>query len=159
GNSRISHLEVPGPPPAQDTGAGIIIRSPDRALISAGVVVAIAIKWVLDGNTELRCVRGFIKWAQGHGPGGNPATLELRNGSSIAVGDGSTLEMWGNGTIANPDGNAGRITVERGGLFQKDPGAGTARVDLPLDNGGTVDVGAGALDLRAGGQSSGNFTV
>src|SRR5262249_40575099 len=102
---------------------------------------------------------GHVSWGLGRGPGDNPAQLDLEDGSSLDIESGASVEMSGNGTIHNSGGNLGTITVESGGLFQKDPGTGTAQVDLPLDNDGTVDVGAGALDLRAGGRSSGNLTV
>jgi hypothetical protein len=149
GNSSISRLVTPGaapPGPVCVTFSG-----------SASGHMGFNVKFEWRGM----CFRLGVTfdWDSGTAPGSNAAQLDLEDGSSLDIESGASVKMSGNGAIVNSDGNAGRITVESGGLFQKDPGAGTARVDLPLDNAGTVDVGAGALDLRAGGQSSGNFTV
>jgi flagellar basal body rod protein FlgG len=92
-------------------------------------------------------------------PGNNRAQLDLLDGSDLTIESGASFFMSSNGTIFSNDYTGGTITVDEGALFQKDSGGGTAQVYLPLENAGTVDVQKGTLNLAAGGQGSGNFTV
>jgi hemolysin type calcium-binding protein len=91
----------------------------------------------LDGPHTLR-VNGTANWS---------GTVDLFNFSStIEVGSGGKLDAKSDQSIIH-QGGAPLLHVLSGGTLTKSAGTGTTTIGIPVDNNGTIDVGAGTLGL------------
>ena len=94
----------------------------------------------LDGPHTLR-VNGTANWS-------GTADLDVLD-TTLEVGPGGKLDAKSNRTIVS-SGGAPLLNVLAGGTLTKSAGAGPTTIEIPVDNNGTTNVGAGTLSLGGG---------
>jgi len=89
----------------------------------------------------------------------SPNTLSLLNGAKIKLESGSVFSISSDGAIQTNNTGSPSISILSGGALSKGTGTGTVQIDPIVNNGGSVTVTSGTLNLYGGGTHSGSFST
>jgi len=132
------------------TGAHSVAVLPGATLDISGPATR-----TLSGQAVLD-LAGTGTWSGAH-------TLQTGNGSVLLVSSGATLDVTGDVYATNNQGTSPSVSrIVNLGTINRTTSAGTASINVPLDNNGTVNVATGTLNLGNygyTGTSSGSFVV
>jgi len=89
----------------------------------------------------------------------SPNTLSLLNGAKIKLESGSVFSISSDGSIQTNNTGSPSISILSGGALSKGTSAGTVQIDAIVNNGGSVTLTSGTLNLYGGGTHSGSFST
>ncbi|MBF0368285.1 MAG: tandem-95 repeat protein [Magnetococcales bacterium] len=125
---------------------GTISTTTDLSVVDLAISGS-AIKYMSGGMLE---ISGDATWDEGH--------IYLNYGSTLTIADTGTLDIQGDLTMDEIYG-AGTNTLINEGTLLKSSGTGTAYLQLPVDNSGTLNVTSGILAMNISGSYGGTLSA